>query len=188
MTFVLGCGGTGGHIYPAIAIAQQLQKLGHKAVFIGNCGGMEETVIAGEGYSFYGIHVQKLYRKFSLANLRFPFLLVSSTFSCLRLLRKIRPEAVISTGGFVSGPVGIAAVLLRIPLYFNECNSYPGITTKHLARYTRIIFTGFDNTAKYLPKAKVRKIGIPLPQRDEQPSVTSLAESWAWKPESRYCW
>jgi UDP-N-acetylglucosamine--N-acetylmuramyl-(pentapeptide) pyrophosphoryl-undecaprenol N-acetylglucosamine transferase len=176
LSFVLGCGGTGGHIFPAIAIAQQLQKLGHHTLFIGNRRGMEETLLTAEGYPFHGIRVQKLYRKLSLANLLFPFLLVSSTFACVRVLRKTRPAAVICTGGFVSGPVGIAAALLRLPLYFHECNSYPGITTKYLARYTRVVFTGFSGTAKYLPKAKVCTIGIPLPKREDLPQTFSAAE------------
>ncbi len=165
--FVLGCGGTGGHIFPALAIAQQLQKLGHQTVFIGNRGGMEEKLVDGEGHTFHGIRVQKLYRNLSLDNLLFPYFLVSSTLACFKLLRQTKPSAVICTGGFVSGPVGIAAVLRRIPLYFHESNSYPGITTKYLARFTRIIFTGFAGTAQHLRQANVREIGIPLPQKEQ---------------------
>ncbi len=176
LRFVLGCGGTGGHIFPAIAIAQQLEQLGHQTSFIGNRGGMEQTLIAAEGYPFNGIHVQKLYRKLSPANLLFPIFLASSTLACLRVLRRIKPTAVICTGGFVSGPVGIAAALLRIPLYFHESNSYPGITTKYLAKYTRIVFTGFSGTAKYLPQTEVRAIGIPLPRKLDLPQTISPAE------------
>ncbi len=176
LSFVLGCGGTGGHIFPAIAIAQQLQTLGHQASFIGNRGGMEETLLTAEGYPFHGIHVQKLHRKLNLANLLFPVFLASSTFACLKALRKIKPAAVICTGGFVSGPVGIAAAVLRLPLYFHECNSYPGLTTKHLAKYSRIVFTGFSGTAKYLPQTKLRQVGIPLPRRVDQPQTISPEE------------
>ncbi len=176
LLFVMGCGGTGGHIIPAIAIAQQMEQLGHRVVFIGNRGGMEESLVKEQGYVFNGIRVQKLYRQLSLANLLFPFLLLSSSLACLRLLRKNKPDAVICTGGFVSGPVGIAAALLKIPLYFHESNSYPGITTKYLARYSRVVFTGFSGTAKHLPKAKVREIGIPLPLREEKPSEQNAAE------------
>ncbi len=165
--FVLGCGGTGGHIFPALAIAQQLEKLGHQTVFIGNRGGMEETLVQAEGHTFHGIKVQKLYRKLSLDNLLFPFFLVSSTLACIKLLRQTKPSAVICTGGFVSGPVGIAAALLRIPLYFHESNSYPGITTRYLARFTRFIYTGFSGTARHLPRSNVREIGIPLPQKEQ---------------------
>ncbi len=171
LSFVLGCGGTGGHIFPAIAIAQQLHALGHQTSFIGNRGGMEEALLAAEGYPFRSIHVQKLYRKLSPANLLFPVYLGSSILACLKALHKIKPAAVICTGGFVSGPVGIAAALLRLPLYLHECNSYPGITTKHLAKYSRIVFTGFSGTAKHLPKARIRQIGVPIPLRAGQPQT-----------------
>ncbi|MCB5247669.1 MAG: undecaprenyldiphospho-muramoylpentapeptide beta-N-acetylglucosaminyltransferase [Candidatus Cloacimonetes bacterium] len=176
LSFVLGCGGTGGHIYPAIAIAQQLQQLGHKVSFIGNRGGMEETLITGQGYAFKGIRVQKLYRRLSLANLLFPFLLVSSTLACLRLLHQNKAGAVICTGGFVSGPIGIAAALLRIPLYLHESNSYPGITTKYLARHSRFVFTGFSDTAKHLPRANIRELGIPLAQAENLPHDATIEE------------
>ncbi len=176
LNFVLGCGGTGGHIYPALAIAQQLQSSGHHLTFIGNRGGMEETLIPQAGHQFVGIRMRKLYRKLSLANLLLPFFLVSSTIVCLRVLRRTKADAVICTGGFVSGPVGIAAALRKIPLYFHECNSYPGLTTRHLAKHARIVFTGFSGTAKHLPQARVREIGIPLLQKQEQPQTVMAGD------------
>jgi UDP-N-acetylglucosamine--N-acetylmuramyl-(pentapeptide) pyrophosphoryl-undecaprenol N-acetylglucosamine transferase len=174
LRFVLGCGGTGGHIFPAIAIAQELVRQGHSVLFIGNRGGMEEKLVQREGFPFSVIYVQKLYRKLSLANLLFPFLLISSSLASGRIIRKFKPHAVICTGGFVSGPVGIAAACLRKPLYFHESNSYPGITTRYLSRYTRITFAGFAKTADYLKNTRVEVVGTPLPTRKPLDSATTL--------------
>ncbi len=174
LRFVCGCGGTGGHIFPGIAIARQLQQKGCQILFIGNRNSLESTLVAAEGFNFRGIRVQKLYRKLSLSNLLFPFLLLSSTLGARAIMSKFRPDAVICTGGFVSGPVALAAMLRRTPLYFHESNSYPGLTTRLLARYTRVTYTSFPDTAKYLPRAKVERLGIPLPERKPVSAATEL--------------
>lgn len=176
MRFFFGAGGTGGHIYPAIAVAKRLRNEGHEIVFIGNRGGMEENLVPSEGFQIRLIRVQKLHRGFKLSNLLLPFMLLGSTLSCLRMMRSFKPNAVFCTGGFVSGPVGIAAAILKIPLYFHESNSFPGITTRHLAKKTRIIFTGFASASKYLPKEKTRFIGIPLLQKKEESRTVSAEE------------
>ncbi|MCB5224363.1 MAG: undecaprenyldiphospho-muramoylpentapeptide beta-N-acetylglucosaminyltransferase [Candidatus Cloacimonadaceae bacterium] len=184
MRFIFGAGGTGGHIYPAIAIAQRLRQQGHEIIFIGNKGGMEENLVPREGFEIRLIRVQKLHRGFKLSNLLLPFMLVSSTLSCLRLMRSQKPKAVFCTGGFVSGPVGLAAVMLKIPLYFHESNSLPGITTRHLAKKTRIIFTGFASAAKHLPPGKAKQIGIPLPIQEEK-SQAATAEELGFDPQKK---
>ncbi len=174
MRFFFGAGGTGGHISPAIAVAQRLRGEGHEIVFIGNRGGMEESLVPREGFPIRLIRVQKLHRSFKLSNLLLPFMLLGSTLSCLRMMRSFKPDAVFCTGGFVSGPVGIAAAMLKIPLYFHESNSFPGITTRHLTKRIRIIFTGFASASKYLPAAKTRHIGIPLQlKKDESPAASA---------------
>ncbi|MGC9362397.1 MAG: UDP-N-acetylglucosamine--N-acetylmuramyl-(pentapeptide) pyrophosphoryl-undecaprenol N-acetylglucosamine transferase, partial [Candidatus Syntrophosphaera sp.] len=158
---LIGCGGTGGHIYPGIALGQELRKLGCEVLFVGNRDGMEAKLIPAEDFPFRGIKVQKLYRKLSLSNLLFPFLLGSATLCSRRIIRDFKPDGVICTGGFVSGPVSLSAITLKKPLFFHESNSYPGMTTRHLARYTRTTFTSFSGARKHLPKARVRELGIP---------------------------
>ncbi len=176
LRFVFGCGGTGGHIIPGIAIALELRKKGCEVLFIGNRGSMESRLVAAEGFPFREIRVQKLYRKLSLSNLLFPFRLVTSTFAAFNIIKVFRPDGVICTGGFVSGPVAIASIMRRIPLFFHESNSYPGLTTRRLARYTRVTFTSFASTAKYLAKTRVEQLGIPLLERGVQEQAPSLAE------------
>ncbi|OQC10361.1 MAG: UDP-N-acetylglucosamine--N-acetylmuramyl-(pentapeptide) pyrophosphoryl-undecaprenol N-acetylglucosamine transferase [Candidatus Cloacimonetes bacterium ADurb.Bin088] len=168
-SFVVGCGGTGGHIYPGLALARELQSGGSDIHFIGNRGGMEERIVAEAGFPISTVHVQKLYRELKISNLLFPYRLATSVITAVRILRKINPSGVICTGGFVSGPVAIAAIVTRIPLYFHESNSFPGLTTRWLARFTNITFTSFARTSGYLPKAKTLQLGIPLlPKKDLQ--------------------
>ena len=178
MKIVFGCGGTGGHIYPALALASQFNQSGHTCLFIGNKGGMEAALVKGEGYPFHRIKVQKLSRALHPSLLVFPFRLIASILSCYRYYGKSRPDAVICTGGFVSGPVAIAAVLRQVPLFFRESNSLPGITTKYLARYTRLTFVSWEAAKAHLKGAPVQTAGIPLMPRDSQgrkPDLSALS-------------
>ncbi|MEN6445727.1 MAG: undecaprenyldiphospho-muramoylpentapeptide beta-N-acetylglucosaminyltransferase [Candidatus Cloacimonas sp.] len=162
MKFVFGAGGTGGHITPALALADELQKHNHHSVFIGNRNSIEETLCVSAGYPFRQIKVQKLYRSFKQENLLFPFYLISSIIKSIHILKKEKPQAVICTGGFVSGPAAIAAAYLKIPLFFHESNSFPGLVTRKMAKKADIIFISFENTHKYLIQAKLVNYGIPL--------------------------
>lgn len=176
LRFVVGCGGTGGHIIPGIALAQELSRLGHAVLFIGNHKGLEETIVKAAGFDFQGINVQKLYRKISLSNLLFPFKLISSTLKARNILRGYKPNGVICTGGFVSGPVALAALMNKVPLYFHESNSFPGLTTRYLARYTRLTFVSFVGAAKRLKKVRTLQLGIPIPARIDGASEFQLAD------------
>lgn len=176
LRFVLGCGGTGGHIIPGIALAQELSRLGHQVLFIGNHKGLEETIVKAAGFDFQGINVQKLYRKISLSNLLFPFKLISSTCKTWRILHGNKPDGVICTGGFVSGPVALAALVSKVPLYFHESNSFPGLTTRLLARYTRLTFVSFAGAVKRLKQFRTLQLGIPIPPTDATATEFQLAE------------
>ena len=165
MKFAFGAGGTGGHIIPAIAMANELKRLGHECVFIGNKDSMEERLTANAGYSFFTIKVQKLYRKLTPANLLFPFFLSGSILDCRKLLRDC--DGVITTGGFVAGPVAIAAISRKLPCFLHESNSFPGITTKYLAKRLTRIYISFEDSRKYLPLNKLRNYGIPIVKREQ---------------------
>lgn len=177
MRFAFGCGGTGGHIFPALAIAEELRQQGHDVTFIGNRDGMEARLIPAERYTFHPINAQKFNREFNLRLLMLPFRSIWSVTTALRHLRKQRIDAVICTGGFVSGPVALAAILLKLPLYFHESNSFPGITTRLLTRYTRITFVSYTASRKFMNNAKLRDAGVPLMCRTLNPPDFDIT-SW----------
>lgn len=165
MRLVFGCGGTGGHIFPALAIAERLQEDGHDLLFIGNADGMEASLVAAEGYAFSAINVRKLNRKLTPQLLVFPYFFLKSIITCVSVISKYRASAVFCTGGYVSGPVAAAAVLTRTPLYFHESNSLPGITTKAFARFAKITFISFAASRDHLHNARLIEVGIPLMKR-----------------------
>jgi UDP-N-acetylglucosamine--N-acetylmuramyl-(pentapeptide) pyrophosphoryl-undecaprenol N-acetylglucosamine transferase len=164
--FAFGAGGTGGHIIPAIALADELTTRGHECIFIGNHQSMEERLAAESDYAFYPIQVQKLYRKLSYSNLLFPYHLVKSIAQSRRILLVEEIDGVITTGGFVAGPVSIAAIRLNIPCFLHESNSYPGLTTRFLAKKLTSLYISFDETRKYLKRAELKNFGIPIKNRD----------------------
>jgi len=162
LKLLIGAGGTGGHIIPAIAVALELSNLGWRVKFVGNKNSMEETLVSKYGFEFLPINVQKLYRSFTLAHIRFPFLFLSSIFRSMHYITKMNPDAVLCTGGFVSGPVAIAAIIMKRKLYFQDGNSYPGLTTRVLSRFTKHIFIASDRAANYLQKADCIMTGNPI--------------------------
>jgi len=162
MRFAFGAGGTGGHIMPAIALAEELRARGHESIFIGNGASLEERLATAEQYPFHKIRVQKLYRSLTPSNLAFPFRLGSSILKCREILKKQRIDAVITTGGFVAGPVALAAITLRIPGFLHESNSYPGLTTRRLRRHLDRLYISFDESRAYLNGAELRNFGIPI--------------------------
>jgi len=173
--FIFGCGGTGGHIYPALALAKTLSQQKHTCSFIGNATGMEAEIVKRHHYLFHPIRVEKLSRTLHPSLFGFPFHLLSSIINCLKYIRKTKPDAVICTGGFVSGPVAIAAIISRIPLYFHESNSLPGLTIKALAKYSRITFVSWESSQKRLQQAKTQLVPIPLLPRDATDEEADLA-------------
>lgn len=168
MKFVFGAGGTGGHVMPALALADVLRQQGHECLFVGNKNSIEEQLCRENSYRFESIKVQKLYRSIKPANLLFPYYLGHSIWNASKLVQRENPDAVICTGGFVSGPVALAARWQRIPLFFHESNSYPGLVTRVLQRSIMRIYISFDSSREYLAKAELKKLGIPLKKRQLQ--------------------
>lgn len=153
---VLSGGGTGGHVYPGIAIANELEKLlpDVEIIFVGVKNRIESKIVPREGYSLKTIHVQYLSRKLGLSTITFFFSLLVGLVQSLFFLLRFRPHVVIGTGGFVSGPVLFAAQLLKIPTLIQEQNSYPGITTKLLAGRAKKIHLAFEEAIQYLKKVR----------------------------------
>lgn len=161
---IIAAGGTGGHIIPAISIAKELIKEGVQILFVGNRKSMEQELAKKHGIDFAEISVQKFYRKIAFAHLKFPFKLIKSIINSKKIIRKFKPDAFLGTGGFVSGPVGYAAHLMKVPIFLQEQNSYPGATTKILSRYATKIFLGNNDAKKYLPNKIAVYSGNPINQ------------------------
>ncbi len=139
-------GGTGGHIFPGLAVAQALRARGAQVTWLGADGGMETRLVPQHGIEIDTIPVKGLRGKGVVALLAAPMRVWSAIHAARRVLRRRRPAAVISFGGYAAGPGGIAARLDRIPLLVHEQNRAPGFTNRVLARFARHVLTGFPQT------------------------------------------
>jgi UDP-N-acetylglucosamine--N-acetylmuramyl-(pentapeptide) pyrophosphoryl-undecaprenol N-acetylglucosamine transferase len=162
--FILSGGGTGGHIYPAIAIANELKRRYPDAsfLFVGASGRMEMEKVPKAGYEIQGLWISGLQRKLSLKNLLFPFKLISSLMKASKIVRKFRPDVAIGTGGFASGPVLQVASRRGIPCLLQEQNSFAGITNKLLAAKAARICVAYDGMERFFPADKIVKTGNPV--------------------------
>lgn len=166
LNIILSGGGTGGHIYPAISIANELKERFPDAhiLFVGAKGRMEMEKVPQAGYPIKGLWISGIQRKLSMKNLSFPFKLLSSVVKAFFIIKKHQPKIVIGTGGFASGPTLWAASLLGIKTLVQEQNSYPGITNKLLSKKTDKICTAYDHLERFFPKEKIIKTGNPVRQ------------------------
>lgn len=163
---IVSGGGTGGHIYPAIAIANELKENFPSAefLFIGAKDRMEMEKIPEAGYNIKGLWISGIQRKLSLKNLLFPLKLISSFWNAYEIIKKFKPNVVIGTGGFASGPTLFVANLLGIKTLIQEQNSYPGITNKLLAKKANKICVAYDGLERFFPAEKIIKTGNPVRQ------------------------
>lgn len=166
VNILLSGGGTGGHIYPAIAIANEL-KIRYpqaKFLFVGATGRMEMEKVPQEGYKIEGLNISGIQRSLSMKNLAFPFKLLQSLIKAKKIIKDFQPNVVIGTGGFASGPTLYMASKKKIPSLIQEQNSYPGITNKILAKKTQKICVAYDGLEQYFPIDKIIKTGNPVRQ------------------------
>jgi len=164
--FILSGGGTGGHIYPAIAIANELkiQFPDAEFLFVGAQDKMEMQKVPQAGYEIKGLWIAGLQRKLTLQNLMFPLKLATSLLESRRIIRQFKPNVVIGTGGFASGPLLQAAGQAGIPTVIQEQNSFPGITNKLLSRRANAICVAYENLERFFPKEKIVLTGNPVRQ------------------------
>ncbi len=162
--FILSGGGTGGHIYPAIAIANELKKRYPTAeiLFVGAKDRMEMEKVPLAGYAIEGLWISGLQRKLTLKNLMFPLKLISSLMKANKIISRFKPHAVIGTGGFASGPLLRVASGRDIPCLLQEQNSYAGITNKWLKDRVAKICVAYDGMDRFFPKSKIIKTGNPV--------------------------
>ena len=162
--FILSGGGTGGHIYPAIAIANALKKRFPEAhfLFVGAKDRMEMEKVPAAGYNIEGLWISGLQRKLTWKNLLFPIKVISSIMKARSIVNRFKPDVVIGTGGFASGPVLRVASQKGIPCLLQEQNSYAGITNKLLASKVRSICVAYDGMEQFFPSEKIIKTGNPV--------------------------
>jgi len=162
--FILSGGGTGGHIYPAVAIADELKSRYPNAefLFVGASDRMEMDKVPQAGYEIEGLWISGIQRKLTLRNLMFPFKLIVSLLRSRKIIKKFKPDAVIGTGGFASGPLLQMATSKGIPSLIQEQNSYPGITNKLLSKKVNTICVAYEGLEKFFPKEKIRLTGNPI--------------------------
>lgn len=163
---ILSGGGTGGHIYPAIAIANELKFRFPDAefLFVGALDRMEMEKVPQAGYKIEGLWISGVQRKLTAKNLMFPFKLMSSLLKSREIVKRFKPDVAIGTGGFASGPLLNMAASSRVPCLIQEQNSYPGITNKILAKKVNKICVAYDGLERFFPKEKLIKTGNPIRQ------------------------
>ncbi|GFD96534.1 undecaprenyldiphospho-muramoylpentapeptide beta-N-acetylglucosaminyltransferase [Tenacibaculum mesophilum] len=166
INIIISGGGTGGHIYPAIAIANEVKVRYPEAniLFVGAKDKMEMEKVPQAGYEIKGLWISGIQRKLTLKNLMFPFKLVSSLWKAYRIIRKFKPDVAVGTGGFASGPTLMVANRRGIPTLIQEQNSYPGITNRLLGKKAQKICVAYDNLERFFSEDKIIKTGNPVRQ------------------------
>ena len=162
--FIISGGGTGGHIYPALSIANKINESFNNAEikFVGAIGKMEMNIVPKYGYNIHGLWISGLQRSFSLKNIVLPFKLIISLIQSIFILIKYKPKFVIGTGGFASFPIVFISSILRIPTLIQEQNSFPGISNRLLSNHANYISVAYDKMEKYFPSNKLFLTGNPV--------------------------
>ncbi len=162
--FLMAAGGTGGHVYPALAIADALRVQAPESefLFVGTRDRMEWKAVPKAGYRIEPVWISGFHRRFTLKNLLFPLKVVVSLIQSLTLIRRFRPDAVVACGGFASGPIGWVASALGIPLFLQEQNSFPGVTTRLLAEKAKAVYLTMPLIQKTLRTEKTEVVGNPV--------------------------
>lgn len=161
---IISGGGTGGHIYPAIAIAKEIERRhpDTQFLFVGASDRMEMEKIPQAGFNIEGLWISGIQRKLTIDNLMFPFKLISSLLKSRKIIKKFKPDVVIGTGGFASAPLLKMGTMMGIPAVIQEQNSYAGITNKWLGSAVQKICVAYDEMDRYFPEEKIVKTGNPV--------------------------
>lgn len=161
---IISGGGTGGHIFPALAIANTFKERhpDSEILFVGAEGRMEMTRVPEAGYKIVGLWISGLQRKLTWSNLSFPIKLLSSYLKARKIINEFKPQVVIGTGGYASGPIMLAATKNRIPALIQEQNSYAGLTNRRLGNKVQRVCVAYQGMEKYFPKGKLIFTGNPV--------------------------
>lgn len=174
-TVVMATGGSGGHIYPAVATAEHLEALGYDILFVGQASGMEARIVPESGFAFEGVRAGKWHR--GRPDPRQAIRAAQGLFDALRIVRQYAPQAVVGFGGFASFPALAAARLTGTPIVLHEGNSYPGRVVRWFARHAHLVAATMSETKPYLPSVKRFEVtGFPIREAraDRQEARTRL--------------
>jgi UDP-N-acetylglucosamine--N-acetylmuramyl-(pentapeptide) pyrophosphoryl-undecaprenol N-acetylglucosamine transferase len=155
-------GGTGGHVFPALAIAEELRARGYQILYVGTERGMEAKLVPAKGFAFLTVRTGSVKNQSALRILKTLGQLVGAIVWGIRLLRRERPLAVVGVGGYVSVPVCVAAFLCRVPMFLQEQNTSVGIANRFLGRLSRRVFLGFDQAREFFPSGRTVFTGNPI--------------------------
>ncbi len=163
---IISGGGTGGHIFPAIAIANALKKVNseNEILFVGANGRMEMEKVPAAGYKIEGLDISGIQRKLTLSNLMIPFKVIKSVMKAKGIIKQFKPDVAVGVGGYASAPLLYAATKMKIPSLIQEQNSYAGITNKILSKRVQRICVAYDGMEKYFPSEKIMITGNPVRQ------------------------
>jgi UDP-N-acetylglucosamine--N-acetylmuramyl-(pentapeptide) pyrophosphoryl-undecaprenol N-acetylglucosamine transferase len=161
---IISGGGTGGHIFPAIAIADEIKKRNPlaKVLFVGAKGKMEMEKVPQAGYKIEGLEIAGFQRKFTFSNLLLPIKIAKSLLKARKIIKRFKPDLVIGVGGYASGPTLKMAQFIGIPTVIQEQNSFPGKTNRILAKRSECICTAYEGMEKYFPKTRLVLTGNPV--------------------------
>ena len=161
---IISGGGTGGHIFPAIAIANALKKINPQTdiLFVGAKGRMEMEKVPSAGYKIIGLDISGIQRRISFQNILLPFKIIESVVKARMIVKSFNPDVAIGVGGYASGPLLFAATMMNIPSLIQEQNSFAGITNKLLSKRVQRICVAYDGMEKYFPADKIIMTGNPI--------------------------
>lgn len=178
---IISGGGTGGHIFPAIAIADEIKRRNPNAeiLFVGANGKMEMEKVPAAGYEIKGLPITGFQRKFALSNFVLPFKILWSMIKARRIVKKFKPEVAVGVGGYASGPTLKAATMIGVPSMIQEQNSFPGKTNKLLSKHVQKICVAYEGLERFFPIEKIVLTGNPT-RRDMISTEGKEAEGYAF--------
>jgi len=189
MKYILTGGGTGGHIFSAIATANEIKKQQADAeiIFVGSKDYMEMDIVPKAGYKIIGMNIHRMNRFGWWKNYKQPFEIISSLIQSWKLINHFKPDAVIGTGGFATGPILKVAQWKNIPTFIQEHNAYPGITTRLLAKKATRIHTAYKNIENYIDKRNILLTGNPVRQdiNDTQINQNEARQTYELQPNTK---
>jgi len=186
---IISGGGTGGHIFPAIAIANEIKRRNPQVdiLFVGAEGKMEMEKVPQAGYKIIGLTIAGFQRKLTLSNFLLPFKIIKSMMKAKRIIKEFQPQVVIGVGGYASGPTLKAATMLKVPCLVQEQNSFAGKTNKLLSKSVATICTAYEGLERFFPKEKIVLTGNPV--RTEMVQIdgkrTEAFEFYSFDPTKR---
>lgn len=182
---LIAAGGTGGHVYPAIAIADALREAyaGVEILFVGTRNHMEWHAVPEAGYDIVNVWISGFHRRWTLKNLMLPVKLSVSIIQSFGIIGEFKPDVVISCGGYVAGPVGWVAAKRGVPLVIQEQNSFPGVTNRLLGKHAETVFTAFEEAARFFPEGKTILAGNPTRTDLTQADPSQAYSAFRFSPE-----